>query len=59
MDIASKIAELNARTEELKKTISFAKDDIRKNNALVRKLATQIRKTNEILGIGTEKIDPQ
>jgi hypothetical protein len=55
MDIAEKIKELNAKTDELVKGIEINREQITKNNALVRKLATQLKRTNEILGIGTEK----
>lgn len=51
MDIAQKISDLNTETEELKKSIAEAKAKIVANNAKVRKLATQLKNVNEILGI--------
>lgn len=53
MDIAQKISDLNTETEELKKYIAEAKAKIVANNAKVRKLATQLKNVNEILGIET------
>lgn len=53
MDIANKIAELNTQTEQLVKNIEKEKEQIQINNRLVRKLATQLKRTEEILGIKT------